>query len=249
MLDSADPVELSRRFAGPITAVELPGLSGVAGLCAETRFDPGAYDDQLYQTLQVTFPRSLARAVPRRRAEFLAGRYLAGTLLRRLGSVQTTVGMGQQRQPLWPEGFTGSITHDAGRAICTVAPAPAILGIDYEPVLPRGQCAEVLAAITAGGEAGQLTRVFGDPALGTTVLFSAKESLFKALYPLARDYFEFTDVGLATAYPSKGLLQLEALRDLSAIVHRGQVFRLGFRRHGGGILTWLVDGAESRPAG
>ncbi|WP_237055107.1 4'-phosphopantetheinyl transferase family protein [Microbulbifer sediminum] len=234
----------ARDFAGTAATVELPGFSGV---CAEITFATTHYEDRLYRDLQVPFPRSLATARPQRRAEFLAGRYLAGQLLYRLGSMQRRIGIGSHGQPVWPIGFSGSITHTEDRAICAVAGASTMLGIDFEVFHPRHGCEELLAAIASKEEADLLASVFAGRAQGTITLFSAKESLFKALFPLVGDYFEFTDAALVDINPARGELRLEILRDLSPAVPRGKIFKLAFRHHAGGTLTWLAEENTGSP--
>ncbi len=64
-----------------------------------------------------------------------------------------------------------------------------------------------------------------------TLVFSAKESLFKALYPSVNRYFDFLDVIVAVFKPktkerdnSTGILTLKLNTDLNTELHQGKCF-------------------------
>ena len=99
---------------------------------------------------------------------------------------------GRDREPLWPPGIVGSLTHCAGyRAACAARRCHvAAVGIDAEPhaALPPG----VLDQVATAPERAWLR----DAPAGVQwdrVLFSAKESLYKAWHPLARRWLAFED--------------------------------------------------------
>jgi 4'-phosphopantetheinyl transferase EntD len=62
----------------------------------------------------------VANAIQRRRNEFAAGRRSARSALAKVGCPALPLMIGTLRQPLWPEGFAGSITHD-GRYAAAIA--------------------------------------------------------------------------------------------------------------------------------
>ena len=78
------------------------------------------------------------RAVPRRRAEFAAGRRCARAALARIGIPPAPLLRGEDREPLWPDGAVGSITHCAGYVAAAVAATEVMLsvGIDAEVHAP-----------------------------------------------------------------------------------------------------------------
>ena len=61
-------------------------------------------------------PPAVERSVPRRRAEYLAGRRAAQAALLEHGVAACDIGTGGDRAPAWPEGYTGSITHSVRMA-------------------------------------------------------------------------------------------------------------------------------------
>jgi 4'-phosphopantetheinyl transferase EntD len=123
---------------------------------------------------------------PQRRAEFATGRACARDALAALGLQQDAILPRPAGDPVWPERVVGSITHCTGYRAAAVGFASSYdgIGIDAEPHLALP--ADVLRAVARPGELAALAAL---PANGTAwdrVLFSAKESAYKAWFPLAR---------------------------------------------------------------
>lgn len=133
----------------------------------------------------------VARAVEKRRREFVTGRGLARDALGRLGVSAGAIGSGSGGEPLWPEGVVGSITHCDGFRACAVARSTRALGIgiDAEPDLPLP--AGVVEDVVHGRERALLGCDLGvDPG---RLLFSAKEAVYKAWFPLTGRWLGFDD--------------------------------------------------------
>ena len=156
----------------------------------------------------------VANAVEGRRREFVTGRRCAREALGRLGFPPAPIRPGTRREPRWPDGVVGSITHCAGYRAAAVALAAdlASIGIDAEPhgLLPAG----VLESVTAGDEPELLTELFrSHPATHwDRLLFSAKESVYKAWYPLTARWLGFEDARL-TFDPAAGTFAARILVD------------------------------------
>ncbi|MFU8849783.1 4'-phosphopantetheinyl transferase family protein [Micromonospora sp. SL1-18] len=141
----------------------------------------------------------VARAVGGRRREFVTARRCAREALARLGYAPTPIRPGPKREPLWPAGVVGSITHCAGYRAAAVArdTALASLGIDAEPhgALPDG----VGERVTVAGEPDLLRHLsHADPSVHwDRLLFSAKESVYKAWYPVTGRWLGFEDAELS----------------------------------------------------
>lgn len=60
------------------------------------------------------------RAVMKRCSEFSTGRYCARRALHSIGIPAQVVPVGQLREPVWPDGIVGSISHDGGICIAIV---------------------------------------------------------------------------------------------------------------------------------
>ena len=150
----------------------------------------------------VLFPEEqavIASAVEGRRREFATGRACARTALARLGLSTGAVGREPGGAPQWPEGTVGSITHCIGYRAAAVATAKDVLslGMDAEsnePLPDQG----MLDLIASHDERGRLRELAaGTPGVSwDRLLFSAKESVYKTWFPLARCWlgFESADV-------------------------------------------------------
>ncbi len=136
-------------------------------------------------------------AAEKRKSEFALGRAAARQALAELGLREPPpVLRGAGREPLWPEGIVGSITHCGSFAIAVVGKQEHVkaLGIDLEDVervshdeIARFICNEREHRWVFDGDDGQLR---------LAMLFSAKESIYKALYPLEQRFFDFHAVTL-----------------------------------------------------
>lgn len=136
---------------------------------------------------------------PARRLEFAAGRQCARTALVRLGgSGEQAIPRGPGRNPLWPTGIVGSITHGAGLAAAALAPARLCpgLGIDLEE--PAALDASLVNRVALPAElASGLPAMAGGIEHAARILFSAKESTYKCLWPLTGRFLEFHDLELS----------------------------------------------------
>jgi 4'-phosphopantetheinyl transferase EntD len=143
---------------------------------------------------------AMASAVETRRREFATVRLCARRALARLGMpavplVPTGAPPWARAAPVWPPGFVGSMTHCEGYRAAAVARATgaASLGVDAEPHAPLP--GDVLAVIALPEERRALAALAGThPVLAwDRVLFSAKESVFKAWFPLTGRWLDFRD--------------------------------------------------------
>lgn len=153
------------------------------------------YDDASALPLYPEEWEAISRAVQERRREFATARTLARACLAQLGHSPVPLLPDADRAPRWPPGFVGSMTHCDGFRAAAVARAAdlASLGIDAEPheALPEG----VLDSVTVPAERGPLTTLAAThPGIAwDRLLFSAKESMFKAWFPLTRRWLDFTE--------------------------------------------------------
>ncbi|MEU9732808.1 4'-phosphopantetheinyl transferase superfamily protein [Streptomyces sp. NPDC048002] len=140
----------------------------------------------------------VARAVDKRRREFAAVRGCARRAMEKLGVPPQPLLPGDRGAPRWPDGLTGSMTHCEGYCAAALVRAGdlASLGIDAEPdePLPAG----VLAAVALPGEALRVGRLAGErPEIRwDRLLFSAKESVYKAWFPLTGRWLDFTEADI-----------------------------------------------------
>jgi 4'-phosphopantetheinyl transferase EntD len=164
-----------------------------AGVAAVEAFDdpPGA----------VLFPQEeavIARAVDKRRREFTTVRVCARAALAALGLPAVPILPEQRGAPRWPDGVVGSMTHCAGYRAAAVAHLRDLrtVGIDAEvhDALPDG----VLDLVSIPSERTRLRQLAADEpgVCWDRVLFSAKEAVYKAWYPLTRAWLDFAEADL-----------------------------------------------------
>jgi len=153
-----------------------------------SRFDAGVAG-----TLHLA--HSLRNAVPKRQAEFLAGRYCLRRAELALNGQRSEIAVGSDRAPVWPPGLAGSLSHVEGYALAIVCASGGgrSIGIDVEVLSEQLEPAEVLNQVATARELDCLTRYLG-AAQAFSLMFSAKEAIYKALYPSVRRYIEFSEV-------------------------------------------------------
>jgi 4'-phosphopantetheinyl transferase EntD len=138
--------------------------------------------------------QALGPAVLKRKHEFRAGRAYARAALSVLGVEPCCIPVGAQRQPVWPPGIVGSITHSdiISFAIAARSVDFRALGIDVEQdtVLDPDLIALVCRPEERERAGGKGTSGVDKAKL----LFVIKEAVFKAYFPATGAFLEFQDV-------------------------------------------------------
>lgn len=93
---------------------------------------------------------------------------------------------------VWPVGFNGSLSHKGGQVVLAYRQGTAPIGIDIEVIKPTHNSALERVVLTKD-EQRLLDCRPEDRSSLFFMIFSAKESLFKCLYPLTRTMFYFHD--------------------------------------------------------
>lgn len=227
---------LARRLSLPLIAD-----ARVSQVAAEVEKLPIDTIVPAHRQIVVEVPSVLAHARVRTRAsDVLLGRGCAQLALRQAGAGSDHVGAGTNRAPIWPEGWTGSLSHASGVAWAVTARQSdfSSLGIDLENVLVADALESVRSlALTPEERRLACSDETGDMAWLTTLIFSAKESIFKCLNPLVDQFIDFTEMELSSVDRAAGLLQFTCLRRLSDWMDRGQVVDVIFTRAGDLALT------------
>lgn len=160
----------------------------------------------------------VARAAPARLGEFAAGRLCARRALAEFGLADAELRVAVDRQPRWPAGFTGSITHTEGCFAAAVAPVGRVLGVglDVETVGRVG--ARLLPRVATEAEMAWIESLGAAARPGAaSLLFSAKEAFYKAQFALTGERLGFHDVAIAVRgwQGSGGEFDVRALRPLA----------------------------------
>ena len=131
-----------------------------------------------------------------RKEHYRSGRICAGEVLSKLGTLgQPVLRDPQTREPLWPEGISGAITHSGKWAAAAAGKTSDVLGIgiDLED-LERRVDSRISRHVCIPEEQKWLQEC-GEDFLeqNLKIIFSAKESIFKAFFPYTRTYLHFHD--------------------------------------------------------
>lgn len=169
----------------------------------------------------------------RRKLDDAAGRMAAAIAMQNLCGRSAPVGRAPDGAPVWPEGITGAISHSGGRAVALLGDARHHLGlgVDLETLSTRPD--QIAAQILRPAE---LERLGAHTALHVTLAFSAKESLFKALYPRVGKLFGFDAAELVSLGDGNGQLRL---REALGPWPQAALFRFSWTQWGGQVLTAL----------
>ena len=195
-LDGIEPFELP--FAAP----------GVALAC-------GRVDDHTGSLLPAE-RTGVARMRDVRRREYSSGRRVARQALRLLGMEDRAV-TARARIPVWPPGVVGSITHSRSVAMAMVGFEGDVTGIGLDLELQQRVTGQLADRVLLTRERQNLA----EPDW-RTMLFAAKEAVYKAVNPLIGEYLAFEDVEVtadedggfnaATTRPMKSTSALEVGR-------------------------------------
>jgi 4'-phosphopantetheinyl transferase EntD len=198
------------------------------------RFQPAPIDAESFRSAGIDYPADIAAAVPKRQKEFFYGRLCARSAMAPLRRDVSHIGTGPMREPLWPAGLIGSITHAADMAAAVVLPVSLGyhgVGIDIESIL-GGQGAQEVRAIVANEVELRYLAGFDDT-LGAngplTLLFSAKESFFKAVHGEVRRYFNFDAIELEHIDLSTQRMRFRVCEDLTPRLRPGMRCDIRFK--------------------
>lgn len=158
-------------------------------------------------TLVPALPPALRGAARRRQLSFIGGRLCAERALDLKGASDAVVRQGSDGEPLWPTALRGSITHTENSAHAVVLSFEQCggIGIDSERVGATGD--EIVAMCCTPTERRTWFGSAADP-LRATLLFSAKEAYYKAVYPVVRRFVDFAEVEIDAWDTARGELAL-----------------------------------------
>jgi 4'-phosphopantetheinyl transferase EntD len=167
---------------------------------------------------------AIAHAVASRRRDYLGVRDCAREAFGALGAPPAPIGTGPRREPLWPPGLVGSLTHCAGYRAAAVAHTGQVrsVGIDAEPHEPLPPGVLDLVALdeerASLGAVGAATDVMVH---ADRVLFCAKEAVYKAWYPLTGEWLGFEEacvrIEVTALDPVRGRFGARLLRSAIAL--------------------------------
>lgn len=200
-------------------------------------FDVNRYRDSLYEDFSIPLFERFSTAVIKRRAEFLAGRIAAQTILKEEG-VTATIGVQSDRSPQWPLGWNGSISHTDKYAIAVIVPKNEgiFLGVDIE-IFNQKVFEDTADVFLTHTEKVFLESTNMHFHIAFLIAFSAKESLFKALYPSVRRYFGFHAARICKIEENVHFFKMELLETLSNELLSGSTYNGWYEIYDNNIIT------------
>lgn len=201
------------------------------------RVDLSSGDPSYFQAF---LPKKLSNASVKRQTEYLAGRYCLKEALNELGFEGDSEFLATDHGPEWPEGFVGSLTHSGGFVSAVVASRTDYqgIGIDSEWINPKTNWQKIEKRVftpherkwLSGRRESQKEQLFW-------LIFSAKESLFKCLYPLVKVFFGFQDAEMVSFQNQKFQFRLKKKLGLQwkkgALIEGGVLYEKKF------VHTWV----------
>ena len=131
-----------------------------------------------------------------RKEHYRSGRICAGEVLSKLGTLgQPVLRDPQTREPLWPEGISGAITHSGNWAAAAAGKTSDVLGIGIDLEDLERQVDSRISKHVCIPEEQKWLQECGEDLLeqNLKIIFSAKESIFKAFFPYTTTYLHFHD--------------------------------------------------------
>lgn len=205
-------------------------------------YTPQFFDQQLFDIYQLACPPDMANAVDKRKSDFLAGRYCAKKALASFGLLDFSIDVGPDRNPLWPNGLLGSISHTGHVATAVASNDRHLigLGIDIESVICDCPMNETKAHVLTASEHSLFeTTLLSNNEL-FTVVFSLKESFFKAAYRLVNRYFGFEAMSVVAIDRQSGIASFRLNETLHDRLREGDVLSGRFRFIEENLLATLV---------
>lgn len=189
---------------------------------------------------KVPTPEGFDKYAPKRQWEYLAGRIAAHEALSVLGikdffPVKTKSGAAS-----WPDGFKGSITHSHGmvEAVVTNDSSIEYLGLDIEKIVVEKQLSlSSRIFVKDNFEKLKENTKLSDVKL-FSVVFSAKECLYKAIYAQVGEYFGFHKAKVVSI--GDGVLELEIVEDLSEQIKKGFSLKCRYEFDLGFVRTMII---------
>lgn len=213
-------------------------------LLAYARFDLSNYDDTLCERWELPLPVNLQKAVKKRRAEFVASRFLVRDVLSHVGTHGFLLNNRPDRSPIWPSGVQGSLSHTDGTVALAITKQPLCIGIDVEQVMGLDTAVETADVLMSSEERALLSALPLPFPLAATLLFSLKESLYKALWPRLCQPMDFHQASLVDIDLLAQKARLCLNDDFSAAFNCDTRLNATFRVESDRVLTLVTHPIE-----
>ncbi len=181
-----------------------------------------------------------SKAVPKRRIEFCIGRAAAHSALSKIGIKNFPVLKGVHNEPLWPKDVVGAISHSGELALAAVAHKEETtgIGIDIE-MIDKTISEDIIKIICTPREADWVNRRKDRKLQRLFMMFSAKESIFKAFFPITNVPLNYFDTKLIW-HEDMGCFSGQLLTRVGEEYKEGYLFEVGCRTLDKYIFTFMT---------
>jgi 4'-phosphopantetheinyl transferase EntD len=138
-----------------------------------------------------------------RKREFLTGRWLARRSLGALGCSAGAILIGRHREPLWPPGFVGAISHSDGVCVAIAGCQQDYRGIGIDLERMEKIDPDAHGRIASADEIRSAANHEDENVDAAMLCFSAKEAFYKAFFPLVRVWFDFRQAWINVDWKSR----------------------------------------------
>lgn len=160
---------------------------------------------------------------PKRLSDFSTGRYCAMKALEQIGIQNVIIPIGKDREPIWPEGIVGSISHceSLTGAIVSRKADHISLGLDIEEI--GRVTADLWPYVFTDKEIEYLnTLPIDQQELICTSIFSLKEAFYKFQFPITNLFLDFLDVEVQIPELNR-MVVLSGLIPSSSLIHNNKL--------------------------
>lgn len=190
--------------------------------------------------MTITKPLDYGKWRTKRQETFLAGRLAVRHAQVQLNMFAKDIPKAEDGSPQWPNEYTGSISHTDNQAVAALLPQAQggiqYIGIDLEPLVNADK---LDAACLIGLETELKILIAGgvEKPLLILLLFSLKESIYKALHPVVGAFFDFLDVELISN-EGNDVFEFQVKRQLSEKIPSGFILRGSYVIQDEHLMTW-----------
>ncbi|HCI75092.1 MULTISPECIES: 4'-phosphopantetheinyl transferase family protein [unclassified Psychrobacter] len=216
---------------------DIATLSCVIQVCV---YNSSHFNPSLYNELPFSEPNNIKQSINKRRAEFLAGRIVAAMALFKEGSPILSVTNGARREPICYSNYNVSITHtnEMSAAIAKKSSFIYGVGVDCEKIMSLKTAKNLSTAILCGNDRSFYHKDHISYEFFCTLVFSAKEALFKTIYSHIKCYVGFEAAMLTKVDYKKQTFEIIVSEDIQLAVSNN--FSGGYKVYGNHIITFII---------
>lgn len=199
-----------------------------------------SHEQQLNELTNYRFAQT-ERWRAKRRYEFFSGRWCAAQCLIHQRATEVDVYIAEDRSPIWPTAFAGSISHSSAHAAALVGRKTDFqaIGLDIQAFSEPQLADELKSMILTQNERNQFNNE-PDQLTLFDLIFSAKETLFKALYPKCQIFFDHQAAEVIEINKTEGTLRISLLINLGNQWQKNSQFTINFQHFEDSLISWML---------